>query len=218
MREDVEGVRELDAAAADVGVVGDDELDARIGSDRGAGLGHDLAVHRDLPGQNQRARPLARRGEAAIDEEEIQTRFGPPLTACQRRPLSPFFFVLSSLRGCIFRDADCLASARDDPVGDRPELSLGEPRLDERVLGPRSALVGQLPRPFQAEERRVGGLGAGRVLAGGLAQLLALPSTSRMSSTIWNARPISAPYRSTVAITPLVGAGHDRAAHRRRRE
>ena len=74
MRERVERVRELDAAAADVRMIGRDQLDARVGGDRRAGLRDDLAVDRHLAGENQRARALARRREAALDERHVEAR------------------------------------------------------------------------------------------------------------------------------------------------
>ena len=57
--EHVERMRELDAAAADVGMVGRAEHDLRVGRDRRTGLGHDLAIDPDVTGEDQRARPLA---------------------------------------------------------------------------------------------------------------------------------------------------------------
>ena len=55
----VERARQLHAAAADVRVIRRRQLDTRIGSDSGAGLGNDLAVDGHLAGQNQRACPFA---------------------------------------------------------------------------------------------------------------------------------------------------------------
>ena len=70
-REGVERAGELHAAAADVRVIGDGEIDARVLSDRRAGLGHDLAVDRDLAREDQRARPLTRRRQPAFNEDHI---------------------------------------------------------------------------------------------------------------------------------------------------
>ena len=66
--ERVERVRELDAAAADVGMVGRGQLDAASLADRRAGFRHDVAVDAHLAGENQRARPFARRRQPALDE------------------------------------------------------------------------------------------------------------------------------------------------------
>ena len=86
--EGVERAGELDAAAADVGMIRRDELDARVGGDRGAGLRDDLAVDRHLAGENQRPRALARGREAAIDEGDVETDFvlATALAACRARP------------------------------------------------------------------------------------------------------------------------------------
>ena len=50
------------------------QLDARVGLDRCASLRDNLTVDRHLPGEDQRARPLPRRREAAIDEHDVQPR------------------------------------------------------------------------------------------------------------------------------------------------
>ena len=70
--EDIQRVRELDAAAADVWMVRFDERDVRVGCDRRAGLGDDLAVDADEPGEDQRPRALARRGHPARDQRGIE--------------------------------------------------------------------------------------------------------------------------------------------------
>ena len=70
--EGVERVRELDAAAPDVRMVGRDQRDVGGRVDRRAGLGCGLPVDADLAGEDQRARPLARRREAAFDDELVQ--------------------------------------------------------------------------------------------------------------------------------------------------
>jgi hypothetical protein len=44
----------------------------RVRADGRAGLGHDLAVHADETGQDQPARTLARRREAAGDERRVE--------------------------------------------------------------------------------------------------------------------------------------------------
>ncbi len=64
--EDVEGVRELDAAAADVRMIGSDQRDVGARRHGGAGLRHDLAVDGDLAGEDQRARPFARRRRGRV--------------------------------------------------------------------------------------------------------------------------------------------------------
>ncbi len=70
--ERVERVRELEAAAADVGMIRRDQRDGRVGGDRCARLGGRLTVDADLPGEDQRSRPLARSGEPAFDEQRVE--------------------------------------------------------------------------------------------------------------------------------------------------
>ena len=79
--EGVERVRELDPAAADVGMVGTVDRHLGVGGDAGAGLGDRLAVDADLAGEDQRPRPLARRGEAALDEQHVEPE---PVLQCVR--------------------------------------------------------------------------------------------------------------------------------------
>jgi hypothetical protein len=55
----IEGVRELQAAAADVGMIRRDQLDVRVGVDRGPGLGRRLPGDEDLVRKDQRPRALA---------------------------------------------------------------------------------------------------------------------------------------------------------------
>ena len=70
--ERVERVRELQPAAADVRMVWRDQRDVRGRIDLCAGFRVRLAVNADLAGQNQRARPLARRRQPFIDNELVE--------------------------------------------------------------------------------------------------------------------------------------------------
>ena len=69
----VERVGELHPAAADVRVIGCGEADVGVGIHLRARFRLGLSVDADLSGQDQRARPLARRREAAFDNQLIQT-------------------------------------------------------------------------------------------------------------------------------------------------
>ena len=70
--EGVERVRELEPAAADVRVVRRGSATSASASTSVPAFVTDLAVDRDLAGQDQRARPLARRRQAAFDDELIE--------------------------------------------------------------------------------------------------------------------------------------------------
>jgi len=70
--ERVERVRELDAAAPDIRMVGLDQLDDGVSRDRRARLRYHLAVHLDLARKDQRPRPLPRRRQLALDDGHIQ--------------------------------------------------------------------------------------------------------------------------------------------------
>src|SRR4051812_33732130 len=63
-----------------------------------------------------------------------------------------------------------LVAPRDDPVGDCAELIAGQSGLLERLVRPREALIGELPRALESKQARVGGLVAGSILARRLAQ------------------------------------------------
>ena len=65
--EDVERVRQLDAAAADVRMVRRHELDDRVVGRPAFRPSTRPAVDLDLAGENQRARPFARRDQPAFD-------------------------------------------------------------------------------------------------------------------------------------------------------
>jgi hypothetical protein len=69
--EDVERVRELDAAAAHIGMIGAAHRDDGVRRDAGARLAGRLAVHGDDTGEDQRACALARRRQAALDEQDV---------------------------------------------------------------------------------------------------------------------------------------------------
>ena len=175
--ERVERAGELQAAAADVRMIRHGELDARVGLDRRAGLRDDLAVDRHLAGEDQRARAFARRGEAAVDERDIEARLGrsPRVVSVSRR---------CSASNQLFRDTTQSAIAAEPAVRD--------PGVLERRVG---ALRGTR-RPARASDpgRTAPGRSAWptrRPCPRSCRATPASPSTSRMSSTIWNARPIS---------------------------
>jgi hypothetical protein len=65
-------VRQLDAAASDIGVIRRDEIDLGIVGDSGTRFGHRAAADGDLSRQNQRARPLTRGSEASVDDELVE--------------------------------------------------------------------------------------------------------------------------------------------------
>ena len=74
--ERLERVRELQAPASDIRVMRHAQRDLGFVGDAGPRLGCRLAVDADLPGQNQRTRPLPRRHEAAADEKDVETVVG----------------------------------------------------------------------------------------------------------------------------------------------
>ena len=65
--------KNIDAAATDERMVRHDELDAGVNGDGGAGFRDHAAVDGDLPRENQRAGALARRREAPIDHQHVET-------------------------------------------------------------------------------------------------------------------------------------------------
>ena len=69
-REGVERAGELEAAAADVGMVRSDERDVRVRHRPARRPWRRPGRRPDLAGEDQRARPLARRREPALDESE----------------------------------------------------------------------------------------------------------------------------------------------------
>src|ERR1035437_1130714 len=71
--EGLERVRELDAAAADVRMVGHGELDAGIRGGGRAGLRDDLAVYPHLAGEDERTGAFTRRRQPAIEDKCVET-------------------------------------------------------------------------------------------------------------------------------------------------
>src|SRR5262245_29559920 len=58
-----------------------------------------------------------------------------------------------------------LVASAHDPVRDRTEPAVLEPRIPEDRLGLAHTVGGHRPRRFKAEERRITGFGACRILA-----------------------------------------------------
>src|SRR5688572_2322368 len=83
--ERVEGVGELEAAAADVGVIRNQQLDVGVALDRRSGLGDGPAGDQDLARQDQRPRPLAGGRQAAFAHDLVQSR---PRCASHRSSLA----------------------------------------------------------------------------------------------------------------------------------
>ena len=144
--EDVERVRQLDAAATDVGVIGCEQRHFRIGGHRRAGLRLRLAVDPDLPGEDQRSGALARRREASIDQQQVKTDAG-----ASRQQVH---LVLSG----------------EHPFGDGPEPAVGQAGVTDGCAAALDALGRQPARTLQAKERGIRRFGVGGVLAGRLAE------------------------------------------------
>ena len=70
--EDAQRMIQLESAAADERVIGDEEGDVGVHGDGRAGLVDGPAVDADLPGEDEGARPLARRRESALDEQRVE--------------------------------------------------------------------------------------------------------------------------------------------------
>ena len=77
-------MRELHAAASDVRVVRFNERDLRVGSYWMAGLRDGRAVHADLAREDHRARALARRGEPAFHEDDVEALLAHQKGGCSR--------------------------------------------------------------------------------------------------------------------------------------
>jgi hypothetical protein len=71
-------MRELEAAAPDIRMVGSDQFDDGVGAHRRAGLGDRLTGDANLTGQDHRSRPFAGRDEAAVDEQLVQAHTHAP--------------------------------------------------------------------------------------------------------------------------------------------
>ncbi len=63
---------QLEPAAADVRMIRNEERDVGVDGDGRAGLVDGLAVDADLSGEDEGARPLARRRESALDEQRVE--------------------------------------------------------------------------------------------------------------------------------------------------
>ena len=75
--EGVEGVNELEGASADVRVVGLTHLHIGILAHQVSGLGRRRrSGQTDVAGEDQCARPFARRGESALDEQRVEPDAG----------------------------------------------------------------------------------------------------------------------------------------------
>ena len=155
----VERVRELDAAAADVRMIGRAQRDER---------------RRRRPARRPSTRPGRRRGpgrrESARAPARATARARVRRAAASRRVLPLNFGSLSAILQ--FCNPAMLGSSSDDPVARSRRDAVRQPCASSAPCARAEALGGQLARPVEAEERRVGRLGAGRVLAGGLAELL----------------------------------------------
>ena len=69
---DVQRMGELDPASADVLMIGTVNRHLGVGGNVGPRFGDREPVDSDLAGQDQGARPLARRGEAAVNDEHVE--------------------------------------------------------------------------------------------------------------------------------------------------
>ena len=160
--EDVERVRELDAAASDVRMVRLDQRDVGVGRDRRAGLGHDLAVHADSPARispRARSRDAASpRATSAVSSREVSF-IQLPATSCKLQLPAPVRCGWCTQRA--MRGQMAAESSR------RRAVERGQRALD--ALGRHPA------RRVEAVERRIGRLARGGVLAGGLAERLRRP-------------------------------------------
>jgi hypothetical protein len=76
----IQRVRELQTATANVRVVVFPQLDASAIVDGRAGFGGRTPVDEHLAGQDQRPRPLARRGQATVDDEVVEADTGQELS------------------------------------------------------------------------------------------------------------------------------------------
>ena len=164
--------------------------------DRGVVGHHRAGLERRRPRRRRRRGP-GRRGSA-------------PAPARASRP--------GRARRAARRAASSRASLRRHEVatgarGGRRDAAVSSARAGAaRARRPRSACERSRPN-----ERRVGRLAGGGVLAGRLAERADVPSTSSTSSTIWKARPISrAEARRRRAIVAASAPAIDRAGHRGR--
>src|SRR4051812_43624656 len=108
-------MRELDAAATDVGMIRSGDRHVSIDGDTHSRFGGGLAVHPDAARENERARAFPRRGESAVDQQGIETdrllQFVRPTTQCAIAgscPPSP-----APWRTTVARSTHSAASLRD---------------------------------------------------------------------------------------------------------
>ncbi len=86
--EGIEGMRQLEPAAADVRMVSADQRDLGGGLDLRARFADDLAVDGHLRGENQRPRPLARRSQTLVRNQLIESDFRQCERLTIQRPMS----------------------------------------------------------------------------------------------------------------------------------
>jgi hypothetical protein len=65
----------LQSAASHPRMIGLAQLEARVAGDRGARLADDGAVDAHVAGEDDRTRPLARRDQAALDQQHVESQF-----------------------------------------------------------------------------------------------------------------------------------------------
>ena len=206
----VERVGELDAAAADVRMIGDVAARRRRRRRHCAPAFETTWPSTVTCPARISARARSRDGgEAAIDERDVETSllgghrsfvesgFSRANAAGKSRPLRD---------GQLRRDTTQSAIGASHPSSSRAARSVSRARLE--------AIGGQRARTIEAEERGISRL---RRRAASLPAVFpssaALPSTSRMSSTIWKASPTSVAKRSIAVDGGLGAASHDGAAH-----
>jgi hypothetical protein len=122
-------MRQLHPAATDVGMIGDPELELRVGSDGRAGLRHDRAVDLHLAGEDEAARALTRCRESSFHQRHVEPGLG---------------FGSGHVGRSVF--------SVDDPLGNRREPALREARIDQRLLGAGDAVAGQRAGSIEAEQ------------------------------------------------------------------
>ena len=105
--------------------------------------------------------------------------------------------------------------ARNDPLRNGRQLS-AEAGCLQRPQRPLERRPGAAARLVQAVERGIRRLAGSRVLSGVLPSTAEASSTSRMSSTIWNARPMWVPYSPTASRTSPVAPAMAAPASARR--